>query len=46
MAKFKLAGRKKKATAPRGGVPCVILLVSGMILFLMLLYAVMKSFSA
>ncbi|MCC6857670.1 MAG: hypothetical protein IT158_03870 [Bryobacterales bacterium] len=46
MAKFKPAGKKKKDTAPKGGVPCVIFLISGMILFLLLLYAVMKSFSA
>lgn len=44
MAKLKpVRGKKKKGTRPQGAVPCVIFLISGMILLLLLLYAVMKS---
>jgi len=44
MAKFKPVQAKKKAAGPsRSGVPCIILLISGMVLILMLFYAVVKS---
>ena len=43
MAKFKLAkGKSKSRAAPQGGLPCVILLVSGFALVLLFLYFVMK----
>ena len=43
MGKFKLAGRKAKPTAkPAAGVPCVILLLVGLALFMLFLYFVMK----
>jgi len=44
MGKFKPAGTRKKTAGPaRGGLPCIILLVSGMALLLVLFYMVMKS---
>ena len=44
MAKFRLARAKKKNTGPaKSGVPCIILMVSGMVLMLLLFYFVMKS---
>ena len=45
MAKFKLAKGKSKTTASgaRSGIPCVILLVSGMVLVSLLFYAILKS---
>jgi hypothetical protein len=44
MAKFRLARAKKKNTGPaKSGVPCIILMVAGMVLMLLLFYAVMKS---
>jgi len=44
MAKFKPAHAKKKAAGPpRSGVPCIILLIFGMVLILLLFYAVVKS---
>jgi len=44
MAKFKPVKAKAKArAAPRGGLPCVILLASGMALLLLFLYFVMKN---
>lgn len=43
MAKFKLAGRKKKASqSPMGGIPCMILLASAFLLMMFFLYYVMK----
>jgi hypothetical protein len=43
MAKFKPAKVKSKSSAPpRGGLPCVILLCSGIALVLLFLYFVMK----
>lgn len=43
MAKFKLAGRKsKKAQSPVGGLPCMILVISGLALVMLFLYYVMK----
>jgi hypothetical protein len=44
MAKFRPIRGKKKDTGPvRSGVPCIILMVTGMVLLLLLFYAVMKS---
>jgi len=44
MAKFKPARGKAKATAaPQGGLPCVILVISGMFLVMLFLYFVMKN---
>jgi len=43
MAKYKPAKAKSKTSAPpRGGLPCVILLFSGLALVLLFLYFVMK----
>jgi hypothetical protein len=43
MAKFKPAkGKARKTRAPQGGVPCVILVISGMLLVMLFLYYVMK----
>jgi len=44
MAKFKpiKAKAKSSSVAPRGGLPCVILLASGFALVLLFLYFVMK----
>jgi hypothetical protein len=43
MAKFKLAKAKSKSSAaPHGGLPCMILLASGIALVLFFLYFVMK----
>ena len=43
MAKFKPARAKSKSRpAPRGGLPCVILIASGIALVLVFLYFVMK----
>lgn len=42
MAKFKPANRKNKsAAAPKGGLPCVILVIGGMVLVMIFLYFVM-----
>jgi hypothetical protein len=44
MAKFKPVQPKKKKTGPAtSGIPCIILLISGMVLLLLLFYAVVKS---
>lgn len=44
MAKFKAIREKKKSAGPaKSGVPCIILMVAGMVLLLLLFYAVMKS---
>jgi hypothetical protein len=44
MAKFKPArGKAKRSSAPQGGVPCVILIVSAMLLVMLFLYYVMKN---
>jgi hypothetical protein len=46
MAKFKPVKPKTKSTvAPKGGLPCVILLFSGMVLLLFFLYFVLKNAS-
>jgi hypothetical protein len=42
MAKFKPArGKSKSPVAPQGGLPCVILVILGMILVMLFLYFVM-----
>jgi len=39
MAKFKPAkGKRQKMTVPQGGLPCVILLIAGMLLVMLFLY--------
>jgi hypothetical protein len=44
MAKFKPAkGKARKSRAPQGGIPCVILVISGMLLVMLFLYYVMKN---
>ncbi|MCE5308929.1 MAG: hypothetical protein LLG20_14925 [Acidobacteriales bacterium] len=44
MAKFKpVQAKKKKAGPATSGIPCIILLISGMVLLLLLFYAVVKS---
>jgi hypothetical protein len=46
MAKLKPARRgRSKATAPRGGIPCLIALISGMVLLMLLLYMVLRNAS-
>jgi len=47
MAKYKpVKGKSKNAAAPQGGLPCVILLILGMILVMLFLYWVMAGSSA
>jgi hypothetical protein len=44
MAKFKPArGKARKSRAPQGGIPCVILVISAMLLVMLFLYYVMKN---
>jgi hypothetical protein len=44
MGKFKPArGKAKRSSAPQGGVPCVILIISAMLLVMLFLYYVMKN---
>ena len=44
MAKFKPAKPKSKGRVPpQGGLPCVILMISGFVLILLFLYFVMKN---
>ena len=44
MAKFKPArGKAKRSSAPQGGIPCVILVISAMLLVMLFLYYVMKN---
>jgi hypothetical protein len=43
MGKFKPVQSKKKAGPVKSGVPCIILMISGMVLLLLLFYAVVKS---
>jgi hypothetical protein len=44
MARFKAAGKKKARSAtPGGAVPCIVILVLGMVLFSLLMYAIMRS---
>jgi hypothetical protein len=44
MTKFKPAkGKAKRPTAPQGGIPCVILVISAMFLVMLFLYYVMKN---
>jgi hypothetical protein len=44
MAKFKPArGKRKTSTRPQGAVPCVILLISGIVLVMLFMYFVLKS---
>jgi hypothetical protein len=46
MAKFKPArGKSKTPAAPQGGLPCVILVILGMILVMLFLYFVMTGSS-
>jgi hypothetical protein len=46
MAKYKPArGKSKASTAPQGGLPCVILVIGGMILVMLFLYFVMTGSS-
>jgi hypothetical protein len=43
MAKFKpIRAKSKSSAAPKGGLPCVILIGSGFVLVLLFLYFVMK----
>jgi hypothetical protein len=43
MAKFKpVRAKSKSSPAPQGGLPCVILLISGFILVLVFVYFVMR----
>jgi hypothetical protein len=43
MAKLKAARRgKSRAAAPQGGLPCVILLILGIVLVMVFLFLVMK----
>ena len=44
MGKYKPArGKAKKESSSRGAVPCVILLIAGMLLLFVLFYSMMKS---
>jgi hypothetical protein len=44
MGKFKpVRGKAKRAPAPQGGLPCVILVIVGMLLVMLFLYFVMKN---
>jgi hypothetical protein len=43
MAKFKPVRKKPKPPAAAGGLPCVILVIAGMALFMLFLYFVMKN---
>ncbi len=46
MAKFKPAkGKAKTSAAPQGGLPCVILVIIGMVLVMLFLYFVMTGSS-
>jgi hypothetical protein len=46
MGKFKPAkGKAKTARVPQGGLPCVILVIVGMLLVMLFLFFVMKSSS-
>jgi hypothetical protein len=44
MSKFKPAkGKSKRAPAPKAGLPCVILILAGLVLIMVFLYVVLKS---
>ena len=44
MGKFRpVKGKASKSRAPQGGIPCVILVISGMLLVMLFLYYVMKN---
>jgi hypothetical protein len=43
MAKYRAPKGKSSTPAPRQGVPCLILMVVGMVLFLVLMYLGLKS---
>ena len=44
MAKFKPAKAKRRTSSiPQGGVSCIILIVSGMLLVMLFMYFVMRS---
>ena len=44
MGKFKpVRPKKDKPLVPKAGVPCVILAVSGMVLFMYVLYLILKN---
>jgi hypothetical protein len=43
MAKFKpVRAKRKAAPLPQGGLPCVILVISGMVLLMLFIFYVMK----
>ena len=44
MAKFRLAGSRKKTKSPnaRGAIPCIVFLVLGMALLVLLFYSILK----
>ena len=47
MAKFRPSkGKKSKTAAPQAGLPCVILLIGGMLLVMLFLYFVMRNANA
>jgi len=45
MAKFKPVkkGKKSKTAAPSGAIPCVVLLISGIVFLSLLFYVILKS---
>lgn len=44
MAKFKVAGKKKSAPKrPGGAIPCIIIVVMGIVLMSLLFYAILRS---
>ena len=44
MAKFKPAGKKKKTANPRpGAIPCILVVVLGIVLISLLFYAILRS---
>jgi hypothetical protein len=44
MARFKAAGKKKASSrSPGGAIPCIVILVLGMVLFSLLFYAILRS---
>lgn len=46
MAKIKpIRPKSKSSPAPRGGLPCIILLFSGLVLLLLFMYFVLKNAS-
>jgi len=45
VAKFKPPKSKKRASSARSAIPCLIILVSGMLLIFLLFYALLRSWS-